>query len=746
MPAGPPSTSADNGNLQLDRDSYTARPIANPLPPPAAAMFPHISRILSLAVALAVSAIIPPLAAQQKPAAYDVEGVYLKGYLMVGEAEKLSRQGNYAGAYFKYKEASEVFDSVARGYPDWQPGMVNNRRNLVRRDMEQARQKERARRNDQRQNSPADGTAELLPPLDSSGAPFNDAMPPPPTTVRPAVPVAPGPSGIDRQLGQMDQRLQGYSSQTAELQQRLQQRESELFEVNQKLLASKREITTALQKQIELQNKVDSADTKRDREVASLKKQLETATTALEEASKTQSEATTRIDSLLQELAAARQSITQLSKERDDLTEERNQLLALVQGKDGTGAADALLAENKRLKQQLDEANARVAGLSTDREAAVKEATALRDQITALRDDLDRTKQENEDYRRQIAGLRSQLEDATAQLVDAAPLAKDDTELATENRMLRKMILDQLKHQSFREEKKRLALEQLAKLQINNEELLTTLDDLAAPPPALSSEETQRIQDPVITQFVEQQGLSGTLIARADYGTAGTAPFADHNLDDEADRPTRPVRRRHDLSADLQTVADAGLGALTGGRLSESRRAFQTILREDPTNLFGLSNLAVTQVKQQDLIGAEKTLKKALAYDEQDAFCHYLLGVVGYRQGQLQEAERSLINALQFDHGNARAYFTLGCVQNKRGDLEKARDAFSAAVDLDPDFADAHYNLAVIYANAQDLDLAAKHYQSAVEKGAARDSTLEQVIGSPVDLTPTTAPPTIDLQ
>jgi len=703
-------------------------------------MIPRFFLSCPAAAVAAVSLIATPLSAQQKSGAYDVEGVYLKGYMMVQEADKLERQGNFAGAYFKYKEAGEIFDSVARSYPDWQASMVNYRRNLVRRSMEQARQKERARRDESaRAGAAPAGSTELLPDLDASGAPFSDTTPPPPTTVRPTVPTTPAPAGLDRQIGQMDQRLQGYSSQTAELQQRLQARENELFEVNQKLLASKREITAALQKQIALQNQVDTADAKREREVASLRKQLESATTALEEASKTQNEASSRIDALLQELSTARQTITELSKEKDELTAEKNQLLALVQGKDGPGATEALLAENKRLRQQLDEANAKVATLSTDREAAAREAAALRDQITTVRDELDRTKKDNEAYRQQIAGLRSQLEEATEQLVDAAPLTKDDTELAAENRMLRKMIVDQLKHQSFREEKKRLALEQLAKLQINNEELLTTLDQLAAPPPTLSAEETQRIQDPVVTQFVEQQGLSGTLIARAEEGAApaGDTPPV---MGEDGERPGRAVRRRQDLTSDLQTVADAGLGSLSGGRLSEARRAFQTILREDPTNLFGLSNLAVTQVRQQDYAGAEKTLKKALAYDEQDAFCHYLLGVVGYRQGQLAESERSLINALQLDARNARAYFTLGCVQNRRGDLEKARDAFTAAIDIDPGFADAHYNLAVIYASAEDLEQAARHYQTAVEKGAARDTTLEQKIGAPVAGTPTSIP------
>jgi Flp pilus assembly protein TadD/predicted nucleic acid-binding Zn-ribbon protein len=700
-------------------------------------MFLRSLQFSALAFFLGASMTVPPLAAQQNPGSYDVEGVYLKGFMMVQEAEKLERQGNYAGAYFKYKEANEVFDSVARGYPDWQASMVNYRRNLVRRNMEQARQKERARREER---SGAGGTAEgaeLLPNVDESGAPFSEATPPPPATVRPTVPTTPAAGGLDRQIGQMDQRLQGFNTQSAELQQRLQSREAELFEVNQKLLASKREINAALQKQIELQNLVDTASVKRDREVSSLKKQLETATAALEQASQSQNEATTKIDGLLQELSAARQTMTQLGKERDELAAEKNQLLALVQGKDGLAAAEALLDENKRLKRQLDEANTKVATLSTDKESAVKEAVALREQIAAVRDELDRSKEENEAYRQQIAGLRTKLEAATDQLVDATPLTKDDSELAGENRMLRKMIVDQLKHQTFREEKKRLALEQLAKLQISNEELLGTLDQIAAPPPTLSPEETQRIQDPVIATFMENQGVAGTIIARAEDGAgppataaeAGGGPAVDGATGEEGERPARPVRGLQSLSDDLKTVAEAGLGSFARGRYWESRRAFQTILREDPTNLFGLSNLAVTQVKQQDFAGAEKTLKKALAYSEQDAFCHYLLGVVGYRQGQLEEAERSLINALQLDPKNARAFFTLGCVQNKRGDLVKAQDAFTAAVGLEPAYADAHYNLAVILANAGDLEKAAVHYQSAMGQGASRDPALEQVLG-----------------
>jgi Flp pilus assembly protein TadD len=671
-------------------------------------------------LATALSLILPAAAAaQQATKEYDVEGIYLKAYMLVQDAEKLENQANFAGAYFKYKESSDILDSVARGYPNWRPTMVSFRRNLVRKKMEETKQRERDRRNTAVGAAPGrpGSPPELLPSPEATNASFSEpARPPSAATVRPALPASPGTAAVEGQLGSLQERITGFSSQSDDIQRQLQARETELFQVNQDLLTSRREYNEALRKQVDLQNKVDTADRKREREVGEIKKQLEAATAALEKAKGVESEATTKIDAILAELASARATIAQFAKEKEQLIVERNQMAALVESKGGSAGADALLAENKRLKQELDAATAKVVTLQKDKETAVKEAAGLREQIAKVRDELDRTKKENEDYRQQIAGLRSKLEAANERLADLAPSTMPDSELAMENRELRKMILDQLKQQTFREEKKRLALEQLAKLQINNEELLTTIDQLAAPPAALSAEETQRIQDPVISEFMNKQALSGTIVAKAD-GQAS---------------PARPVRGRQELNADLQTVAEAGLAAYRTGRVSEAGRSFQVILRDDPTNVFALSNLAVVQVKQENFPAAEKTLKKALAYNEQDAFCHYLLGLTHYRQGKLEEAATSLVNALEFEPRNARAHFTLGLVFNRRGEVIEARNQFLEAVSIEPTYADAHYNLAIIYVRQGDPDQAASHYRKAVENGSERDMELEKLLDRPV--------------
>jgi tetratricopeptide (TPR) repeat protein len=428
----------------------------------------------------------------------------------------------------------------------------------------------------------------------------------------------------------------------------------------------------------------------------------------------------------MSELSQARESIGRLTKEKESLSEERNQMLALIQSKGTSKVADALIEENRRLKGLLDEANAKVATLSKDKATAQKEATELREQVARVRDELERAKKENDDYRQQVATLRARLEQTSEQLLAAPAGNRPDSEVAEENRLLRKMILDQLKHQSYREQKKRLALEQLARLQINNDELLGTINELAAPPPGLSADEKGVLQDPQMNAFMEGRGIGATIIARTDgTGAAQATPAADEGA-------ARPPRGRQELSPDLQTVADAGIQAFRRNRAWEAERAFATILKSDPTNVYALSNVAVAQLKQGKFGETERNLKKALAYQENDAFAHHLLGLAAYRQGKFDEAERSLKIALGFDARNARAHFTLGLVHNRRGQIDRACGEFLQAVEADPAYADAHYNLAVIYANQNEIARAVSHYNKALENGSERDPKLERTLGQPL--------------
>ena len=367
-----------------------------------------------------------------------------------------------------------------------------------------------------------------------------------------------------------------------------------------------------------------------------------------------------------------------------------------------------------------------MAALSKDKAAAQKEAADLREQVAKVRDELDRTKKENEDYRQQIASLRTRLEEASEKLLASPAADRPESELASENRLLRKMILDQLKHQAYREQKKRLALEQLAKLEISNDELLGTINELATPPPSLSADEQGVLQDPQLNAFMEGRGIGATIIARTDGAASSGAGTTTEG------GPSRPARGRGDLPPELQTVADAGTEAFRQNRAWEAERAFATILKGDPTNVYALSNVAVAQLKQGKFGETERNLKKALAYQENDPFAHHLLGLAAYRQGKFDDAERSLRIALGLDGKNARSHFTLGLVHNRRGRIDDACREFLQAVEVDPAYADAHYNLAVIYASRDDPARAISHYNKALENGSERDPKLERALGQPL--------------
>ena len=69
------------------------------------------------------------------PLAEKAEDVYLQGYLKLADADRLTKSGRHTDAYCVYRRASEIFDNVARDFPNWSPEMVDFRRKKVRQNI-----------------------------------------------------------------------------------------------------------------------------------------------------------------------------------------------------------------------------------------------------------------------------------------------------------------------------------------------------------------------------------------------------------------------------------------------------------------------------------------------------------------------------------------------------------------------------------------------------------------------------------
>ncbi|MGE9270259.1 MAG: hypothetical protein ACQKBU_05595, partial [Verrucomicrobiales bacterium] len=59
---------------------------------------------------------------------FDPSDVYFQGWLLSKDAEKLREEGKHAEALEKLRRAQQLFDTVARAFPEWKKDMVSGRR------------------------------------------------------------------------------------------------------------------------------------------------------------------------------------------------------------------------------------------------------------------------------------------------------------------------------------------------------------------------------------------------------------------------------------------------------------------------------------------------------------------------------------------------------------------------------------------------------------------------------------------
>jgi tetratricopeptide (TPR) repeat protein len=185
------------------------------------------------------------------------------------------------------------------------------------------------------------------------------------------------------------------------------------------------------------------------------------------------------------------------------------------------------------------------------------------------------------------------------------------------------------------------------------------------------------------------------------------------------------------LPTELKAYANAAEEHFAAGDYSAAENDFRKILVVEPQNVYALCNLGVTQIRLNNNEEAAETLLKALAYNYDDDFAHYVRGVALLRSARLDDAVEEIELGLKLNGKNASAWHTLGMIARKRGQIEQARKHFLKAVALDSNCSEAHYNLAIIFATSDppQLDTARKHYKLAINSGGARNSDLDKWLG-----------------
>jgi tetratricopeptide (TPR) repeat protein len=665
----------------------------------------------------------------------DPGDLYLDGFRAWQEGESLEKQGNKQGAAQKYIDAHKVIQTVAHSYPEWQPGVATYRLKILEDALVRLGYKPPV--------SMAAAPA-LVP------APLVGAAPVPPMPVAPGTAAAPAPgaAGVtnpldvinqqfnalqqqnaakDQQLNDMAAKMKGYEAYYIEALNAKQKAEGE----RDALLQEMKNVNNRLS---ELTNQANARDAAAQTEIQNLRTKSQMLSDML--ASRTK------------EFDDSDKAIETLQKERDDLLATKKQLedelvkeRSTPKGPVTTDQAK-LLAENARLKLELDGVRKHVQKLEAEGVRKDGEIAALKTQVTGIQSEIAKLRQENTGYQAQVADLTKKLKEMNSGL-QRPTNGKPDSQLARENETLRQIIMRHLRQQQRLLASKELVIAEMKKLEFSSQSLLENLEDMTSGKVRITVDEEDLFNQEELKVIIASKG-SGSSTLEGVRPKSATASGASAKSGGPGAPSAASVAANSSITPEEKLMVQADL-ALQGQDFKAAEKALQDALRANPKNTTALVSLARIKLSERKEAEAEVFLKKCLDNEPNSGMGLYWLGVCQFQQSRLPDALGSFEKCVLSDKKNARAHHYLGIISDTMKNRRRAEAEFKSALAIDPEYGDAYFNLAILYATANppDYDKAREHYQNALRRGVSADEALEKLLnpspgpqGSPAEAKP----------
>lgn len=683
---------------------------------------------------------------------------YFRGYILKGDAERVEQAGDLQTALTKYKQAQEIFDSIAKNYPVWETQMLTYRRQKLGDAIKQVEVKIA---------NPAPGASQVAAPAGTTGGGLTTAVTPGPVSVPAAqqgAGAAPmptpgwGPDGLPRLGDFLNNYEKAYRDRIEKLDQQNKQFAGDLekwqkwYEWASGELKASKETTNALAQrgaaleQAVAQMQKEAASGKANSGELKALKQLQEETAAqlkqatqklaasekiakeaadkLAEATASAAKMQTERDAAVKDRDAKQRELDDTKKMADSANAERDKLAAETLGMKseldamkktmGNGSNKDMLAKNQQLRKELDAAQATIETLKGDLSRKDAEITQLKGQLTAVQGELMTLRKQNADYQAQVAELTTQLKDVQSKMDSKTP---ETPEMMAENQMLRGIILRQLRAQARQQEAKSNVIAELQKTENASKELLQQVQELSSARVTLTPDEEKLFTEPQLKEALSGAGFQATLMASSGEKPAET-PKTDAKTA-KADTPAAMMEKANQLLQDE--------------KLEEAAAVYQDILRAEPKNTSAMIGLGAAKMRAGKYADAEVALKKCLTIEPENETAHFTLGITAFKQGRHREAMTSFEKSLAKNPQNARAHHYLGIISTKMNLLERAEREFKSALAIDPTFGDAHFNLAVLYVSwdPPKWDLARSNYADALKKGVKPDANLEKILNTP---------------
>ena len=186
------------------------------------------------------------------------------------------------------------------------------------------------------------------------------------------------------------------------------------------------------------------------------------------------------------------------------------------------------------------------------------------------------------------------------------------------------------------------------------------------------------------------------------------------------------AERLSKVNALLQQGADAE----RQGKLEAAQFNYQKALELDNDNKTALQRLGLIAASLGNDAEAVKQLKMAFKHDPDDIETLVALGFATARLGQPDWAVSYLGRAAALEPDNAEAARFYGAALSTMGWTQAAEKQLVRAYNLDQKDPEAPFNLAVLYvtANPPDIANARKWYAIAIENGAERDPGMDKIL------------------
>ena len=662
---------------------------------------------LAVLCGLAMAGVLP-LQAQTKAAAsthqrvQDPAEYYLTAYRLCRESEQLAAQQNYNAAINKGAQAEKVLARIVKDFPHWKKNLVSTRRRLLAENLASYRKKSsEARIPTGRQPGRPLATEIELPGSKTSFDPIHSEYQPV---------ELPDYETTDKKL---------YNALAA-AQEECRKMAVAYRELNAKYEDSQRQLISAQLEQKmykdryeQLQQQVITERSAGNEVVNSLTQQLAEMEAKYRASEEARVKAEARITELESTLAQTQEELARVTRERDALKAENEQLRAIVE-LNSPEKTKALLDQNLSLDQQLKAALARIAelegraaGTDDERNVLQQQLDTARGEADRLRDEMSGIYEENMGYRRRVSELTERLNNIEADLNKAAQQPPVDPALAEENELLREVIAKQRRSLAMQEEGRKLLIETYKQLKNQDPATLNALQKLDDASSLELTDAERRVME-AATKDAQNQDAQGS--------QGYTAEAVEQ-------------------SRQMETLANLASKAFTKGRYTAAEQLYRTLYDAEPDHVAGLVNLGTILIYRNKYDESLEFFARATRLAPDLAISYFLAGVSYYRLDRMEEAARMFWRTIALDPGNAEAFFYLANIEGVSGQYDLALKHFAAAIKLKPGLGDAHYNMARLYAEMKKIPEAARAYDRAIEHGAEPDPEFEKYLRNHPDCT-----------